>query len=145
MDKLAGAGEELSNPSPQPNAAGPALFKPIVSNQLQPGQLIDRRFKIISVIASGGYGCVYKVQHILMKKVFALKMMHPVVAKDSTLLRMRREAEAVSKLDHPSIVSAHDFGMTEDGSQPFLVMEFVEGPTLALLCDGLRSRSRHNP
>jgi tRNA A-37 threonylcarbamoyl transferase component Bud32 len=139
VDKFADVGEELLNHSPQPEAGAPQLFKANAISQLQPGQIIDRRFKIISVIAAGGFGCVYKVQHILMKKVFALKMLHPVTASESTMLRMRREAEAVSKLDHPNIVSANDFGMTEDGSQPFLVMEFVEGPTLSEL---LKQRTR---
>jgi len=130
VDKFARIGEDVSNPSPQPDGSTPAAQPTRLSTQLKPGYIVDKRFKVESLIASGGFGTVYKVRHILMNKTFALKTLDPIVASDKTILRLRRESQAVSKLDHPNIVHASDFGLI-DGALPFLAMEFVEGPTLA--------------
>ena len=66
----------------------------------------------------------------LLNKDFALKTLNPVHVTETTALRLRKEAQAASKLTHPNLVRAIDFGMI-NASQPFLVMELVEGRTLA--------------
>jgi tRNA A-37 threonylcarbamoyl transferase component Bud32 len=130
MDKFAKASEEISNPSLQPDGNTPTSRRPGVSTHLKPGYLIDGRFKVEYLIASGGFGSVYMVRHILMNKIMALKTLDPIVASETTKLRLQRESQAVAKLNHPNIVHASDFGLI-DGLVPFMVMEFVEGPTLA--------------
>jgi serine/threonine protein kinase len=130
MDKFVKVGEEISNPSPQPDGTTPTSRRAGASAHLKPGYVIDRRFKVEYLIASGGFGSVYMVRHILMNKIMALKTLDPIVATETTKLRLQRESQAIGKLDHPNIVHASDFGLI-DGLIPYMVMEFVEGPTLA--------------
>ncbi len=108
----------------------PFLPRSPANGQFQPGDIIDGRYQVISVIGSGGHGSVYRVHQILLKKDFALKTLNPVSMSEVTMLRLRKEAQAASRLDHPNLVQAVDFGMI-DSMQPFLVMDLVEGPTLA--------------
>jgi serine/threonine protein kinase len=120
---------------PESNTLGGLSSGP---GQLVPGQIVSERYKIISVIGQGAMGCVYKVEQILLKKQLALKTLHSVVPSDSTRVRFQKEAQATSRLEHPNLARAIDFGLLEDG-HPFFVMEFVEGPTL---CDQLKSVGR---
>jgi serine/threonine protein kinase len=98
--------------------------------QFEPGDMVAERYQIISVLGRGGFGCVYKVLQVLLKKEFALKTLNPINTSEITILRLHKEAQAASRLDHPNLVRAVDFGMLED-SQPYLVMDLVEGPTLS--------------
>jgi serine/threonine-protein kinase len=94
------------------------------------GQLISGRYRISSLIGEGGMGAVYLAEHTLMRKRFALKLLHPQMAENQEVLaRFRREAEAAAHVEHPNIVAATDFGQTEDGAF-FLVLEYVDGVTL---------------
>ena len=99
-------------------------------SEFSPGDIIESRYVVQSVIGHGGFGCVYKVHQVLLNKDFALKTLNPVHTNETTVLRLRKEAQAASKLDHPNLVRAFDFGMINE-VQPFLVMELVEGRTLA--------------
>jgi serine/threonine-protein kinase len=131
VDKLAKLHDEISNPSPQPDGTAASMPELTVTpSQFQPGQLVDGRYRVLSVIASGGFGCVYKVRDVLLKKTFALKTLHPIAASDKTMLRLQKEAQAAAMLNHPNLVGAVNFGFI-DQRQPYLVMEFLEGPTLA--------------
>ncbi|MBI2810548.1 MAG: serine/threonine protein kinase [Candidatus Melainabacteria bacterium] len=100
------------------------------SEQFGPGDYIDERYQIISVLGRGGCGCVYKVIQIALKKQFALKTLNPINTSEITTLRLHKEAQAASRLQHPNLVRAVDFGMI-GGTQPYLVMDLVEGPTLS--------------
>jgi len=95
-----------------------------------PGELVADRYKVLSVVGRGGFGCVYKVFQVLLKKEFALKTLNPTKMSQTTIQRFSKEAQAAGRLDHPNLVRAVDFGMI-DGVKPYLVMDFVEGPTLA--------------
>jgi serine/threonine protein kinase len=110
--------------------AQPASARDYFKSEFSPGDVIESRYVVQSVIGHGGFGCVYKVHQILLKKDFALKTLNPIHANETTILRLRKEAQAASKLDHPNLVRAFDFGMINQ-VQPFLVMELVEGRTLA--------------
>jgi eukaryotic-like serine/threonine-protein kinase len=101
------------------------------------GELISGRYRICSRIGEGGMGAVYLAEHTLMKKRFAVKLLHPEMAKrDEVLARFRREAEAAAHVEHPNIVAATDFGQTDDGAF-FLVLEYVDGVSLRRrLADG---------
>jgi serine/threonine protein kinase len=102
---------------------------PNVAN-LVPGTIIDSRYQIESLIGQGGCGCVYKIKHVGLQKYCALKTLNPVNVSETTILRFHKEAKAASLLEHDNLVRATDFGMI-DNFQPFLVMDYVEGPTLA--------------
>jgi len=106
-------------------------------SQLAAGLIIDNRYKVLSLIGYGGHGSVYKVRHMAMRKICALKTIDGV-APQSLSFRLRKESEATATLDHPNIVRSFDFGVTDSG-QPFMVMDFVEGPSLS---DYLKSHRR---
>jgi serine/threonine-protein kinase len=76
-------------------------------------------------------GTVYRALHVDLAKDFAVKLLRPEVARtDEAARRFEREAEAMSRLRHPGCVAVTDFGRADDGS-PFLVMEFLDGKSLA--------------
>lgn len=94
------------------------------------GQVISDRYKVVSVIGHGGMGAVYKVEQIFLRQMFALKTLHGQAFTDVALRRFHKEAQAASKLNHPNLVKAHDFGVLEN-QQPFFVMDLVEGQNLS--------------
>jgi serine/threonine protein kinase len=125
--RQANSSPDLVAHSPLGNALPSSLP---ATGALIPGQIVCERYKIISVIGEGAMGCVYKVEQILLKKQFALKTLNSVFPSDSSMLRFHKEAQATSRLEHPNLARAFDFGLLESG-HPFFVMEFVEGTTLS--------------
>ena len=87
-------------------------------------------------------GAVYLAEHTHMRKRVALKLLHAEMSRDEEVLaRFRREAEAAAHVEHPNVAAATDFGQTEDGSF-FLVLEYVEGNSLARGLFRLEARCR---
>ena len=77
-------------------------------------------------------GAVYKVEHLAMGKLAAMKVLHPSLTQDREVAqRFRREAEAVSKLSSPNTVQVFDFG--ESSGSLYLVMELVKGEDLGAI------------
>jgi serine/threonine-protein kinase len=77
-------------------------------------------------------GAVYKAEHLLMERLVALKVINrDWITHPAALERFRREVRAAAKLSHPNIVTAHD--AEQAGDSHFLVMEYVEGTSLARL------------
>src|SRR5262245_50621291 len=75
-------------------------------------------------------GEIFLVEHTLMNKQFALKVLHPELSlQEEIASRFDREAKASALLDHPNIINVTDFGRTHDGLC-FLVMERVKGISL---------------
>jgi tRNA A-37 threonylcarbamoyl transferase component Bud32 len=94
------------------------------------GTLIGDRYRVLAPLGRGGMGTVYRVEHLMMKKELALKLLHPELGRlDEVAKRFEREAEAAARLDHPNIITVTDFGRTPDGML-FLVMELLSGPSL---------------
>jgi serine/threonine protein kinase len=92
--------------------------------------VIGERYRVIEPLGRGGMGAVYRVEHLMMKKELALKLLHPELGRlDEVAKRFEREAEAAARLSHPNIISVTDFGRTPDGML-FLVMELLHGPSL---------------
>jgi serine/threonine-protein kinase len=82
------------------------------------------------LVGAGGMGEVYRGRDTRLNRDVAIKILLPAVAKDAErLARFRREAQVLASLNHPNI--AHIHGLEEGERGPFLVMEFVDGPTLA--------------
>src|SRR5262252_585465 len=99
-------------------AAAQLIVKPV---QLEPGQYVGP-YQIISFIAAGGMGEVYRARDIKLKRDVALKVLPEAFARDpGRMARFRREAEILASLNHPNI--AHIYGV-EDRA---LVMELVDG------------------
>ncbi len=86
-------------------------------------------YDLLEKIAEGGMGAIYRGRHRVSGQVVAIKIMPPHMATNAVLLkRFEQEFRAASRLDHPNIVRALDYG--EANNSPYLVMEFVEGESL---------------
>lgn len=87
-------------------------------------------YEILDKLGAGGMGVVYRARDQRLDREVALKLLAPAILTDeSARKRFRQEAMALSRLSHPNIATVHDFD--SDGGIDFLVMEHVEGETLA--------------
>jgi TolB-like protein/Flp pilus assembly protein TadD/predicted Ser/Thr protein kinase len=87
-------------------------------------------YTLVSLLGQGGMGDVYRARDTRLQRTVAIKVLQPHVADDhAARSRFEREARAVAALNHPQICTLYDVGR-EDGVD-FLVMEFLEGETLA--------------
>ncbi len=92
---------------------------------LQPGVRLGP-YEIISSLGAGGMGEVYKARDTRLDRIVAVKVLPPSLAEDPAFRqRFDREARTISQLTHPHICTLHDVG------ENFLVMEYLEGETLA--------------
>lgn len=108
-----------------------ALLPAAVS--LEAGAVFDRRYRIVSLAGQGGMGTVYEAQDQQMGRLVALKVMHSWYGNDDLLLtRFKHEAKAASSLSDPNVVHVYNSAVAESG-EPYIVMEFVRGQTLAQL------------
>ena len=97
--------------------------------QLPKGSILGS-YRIEEFIASGGMGEIYKARHTELERWVAIKILGEGIARDEVALgRFRREAKSASRLEHPHICRVYDFG--EEGDRVFLVLEYLEGETLA--------------
>jgi eukaryotic-like serine/threonine-protein kinase len=86
-------------------------------------------YDLLEKIAEGGMGAIYRGRHRESGAIVAIKIMAPHLTQNPLLLkRFEQEFRAASRLDHPNIVRALDY--SDNGSSPYLVMEFVEGESL---------------
>ena len=99
------------------------------------------RVYIESLIARGGMAEVYLGTHTTLHRPVAVKILRNQYGEDPRILeRFEMEARAVAKLRHPNIVQVFDFDTIED--QPYLVMEYISGPSLSKYLAALHERNR---
>lgn len=90
-------------------------------------------YRILSPLGQGGMGSVYLAEHELIGRKAAIKVLNPEIAGDyEAVSRFFLEARTVSQIRHPNIVDVTDFG--HHRGQPYIVMEYLEGETLADRC-----------
>lgn len=93
------------------------------------GRTLSGRYKIEALLGQGGMSAVYKATDPNLKRVVAIKLIHPHLSSDPTfVLRFESEASAVASLRHPSIVQVYDFN--NDNGVYYMVLEFIPGETL---------------
>src|SRR5262249_15070119 len=98
------------------------------TSQMAPGVILRDRYQLESEIGRGGMGVVYRATDLQLKRQVAVKVLSEAAVPEAHE-RLMREARAAAALNHPHIISVHDVG--EENGTPFLVMELVEGPSLA--------------
>jgi endoglucanase len=99
------------------------------------GEIVGGKYRLVRYLAAGGMGAVWEVQHTLVKRRFAMKLLHPeLAAQRDSLTRFQREAQAAGALESENVAAAVDFGIAEDGS-PYILMEFLDGESLRALID----------
>ena len=87
-------------------------------------------YEVTALIGEGGMGKVWRAHHTALKRDDALKVLPDAFASDpDRLARFQREAQVLASLNHPNI--AHVYGLEQSDGVQALVMELVEGPTLA--------------
>ncbi len=100
-------------------------------------RIYSNRYQVTHLIARGGMALVYRAQDLLLNRPVALKILYPELSADPLFVeRFRREAQAAANLSHPNIVPVFDWG--EDDGTYFIVMELVDGTSLAETLRGSR-------
>jgi serine/threonine protein kinase len=97
---------------------------------LAEGAIIDRAYRVSTLIGCGGMGEVYLAEHMTLGKKCAIKVIPPENVTEIGWRRFQLEAKAIAKLEHINLVKVTDLGIHE-GCLPYYAMEFVEGHTLA--------------
>jgi CheY-like chemotaxis protein len=94
------------------------------------GQTISDRYEVLSLLGRGSTGLIYRAKHLFLKRDVAVKILYPQLVIDAeSMARFKQEAQAVSTLNHPNIVTVYDFGILPSGL-PYLAMDYSEGTTL---------------
>ncbi len=106
-----------------------------LSPQPDLGSVLADRYRLDRLLGKGGMGAVYEGHDLRLQRAVAIKLILPHrVADADAVTRFLREARAAAGLTHPGIVTVHDVGqtVTSEGPMPFLVMEKLEGESLAV-------------
>jgi serine/threonine-protein kinase len=102
------------------------------------------RVRIDKLLARGGMAEVYLGSHLTLDRPVAIKLLHSYIEEDPLLLeRFQREAKVVAGLRHSNIVQIFDFDTTD--GHPYIVMEYLKGPTLATYLRHLHQRKKRLP
>ncbi len=117
----------------QRESSYPPAFDHLATSSAPPliGQVLGGKYRAIRVLGEGGMGSVYEAEHVALHRKVAVKVLHPQQAKKkASVQRFQNEAHVAGAIGHPNICEVYDMGELEDGS-PFLVMELLQGETLA--------------
>jgi hypothetical protein len=103
---------------------------PILANELQ--QTLAPEIVVLRELGRGGMGLVFLARESALRRLVVIKVLAPELAQDATArARFRREAEAAAAVAHPNVVAVHQAGELPRSGTAYLVMQFIDGPTLA--------------
>lgn len=94
------------------------------------GSTIDGKYHVLSLLRVGGMGSVYKAEQESIGRFVAIKILNDLLLDETHLKRLHNEANALKRLTHPNVVRVIAFSMLDSG-RPCLVLEYVEGESLA--------------
>ncbi|MFF3329357.1 serine/threonine-protein kinase [Streptomyces sp. NPDC002888] len=120
-----------ATPAPAPHSAPAAAPHP--AQDPGTGRLVAGRYRLLAKLGHGGMGTVWRAKDETVDREVAVKEPRvpdhlPERERANAFERMRREARAAARLDHPSVVNVHDVAVVED--RPWIVMELVQGRSL---------------
>src|SRR5215212_5186694 len=105
-----------------------------------PGDRLGGRYELIEVIGAGGMAVVWRARDARLRRTVAVKILRPQFAEDAEFVeRFESEARHAASLAHPNVATVYDTGFDPgpDGGTRYIVMELIDGPTVAdLLRDG---------
>ena len=108
---------------------------------LEAGKILNGRYKIQSLIGTGGMAAVYLATDLILDRLVAIKVLRlDFRQNDDAMRRFRREALSATQLTHPNIVGVYDVGQSQEMN--YIVMEYVEGTDLK---DYVRQRGALHP
>lgn len=109
---------------------------------LEPGQLIDGKYRIVKMIGEGGMGAVYMGENVRINRKVAIKVLHAAYTGNQEVMqRFEREAQAAGRIGNDHILEVLDLGQLADGDH-FIIMEYLEGEPLS---GRIKSRGRLMP
>ncbi len=94
------------------------------------GAIVADTYKILDFIGQGGMGKVFKVEHLILAKVLAMKVLQQDQVSTEVWQRFRTEAQAIARVDHLNIIKIYDMSQTA-GGLPFYTMDYLQGESLA--------------
>jgi eukaryotic-like serine/threonine-protein kinase len=104
----------------------------VCQDMSSPGTVLERRYRLDSRIATGGVGEVWRATDLVLGRPVAVKLLQDRYAgHPETLARFRAEAQHAGALSHPGIAQVYDYGEADAPGPPYLVLELVDGPSLA--------------
>jgi len=117
------------------NADGPTPTSEQNTPDPRVGLILDSKYKLIESLGQGGMGSVFRAERLHIGDEVAVKLLHrDLVREKHALERFRREARTAAMIQHPNVVSIHDFN---DGTgavgEAYIVMELVQGVSLGRL------------
>lgn len=116
--------EELNKTRFSQNASPAGL-----AQHYRPGVTVGSDYLLERFIGQGGMGLVFAATHKIIKQKYAIKILAPELLNDQNWLRFQREAQALAKLNHPTIVQVFNLGIDNERC-PFCVMEYIDGTSL---------------
>jgi len=136
------ARERAREPRVRPAAGGAMVRFPSMGVEaLEPNRVLAGRYRLEERLGQGGMGAIWRAEHLVLQAPVAVKLIdREAVPDEDTLARFLREAKSAAALRSPHVVQIIDYGV--DGPIPFMVMELLEGETLAQRLKTLRRLSR---
>src|SRR6185369_4158975 len=107
------------------------LFYLGTSMSLEPGQILEGKYRIIRLLGEGGMGAVFEGENVRINRRVAIKVVHAAFASNADVVaRFQREAQAAGRIGNDHILEVLDLGALPDGSH-FMVLEFLDGEPLS--------------
>ena len=130
---------------------------------LGPDAIIASRYKLLQKLGEGGFAIVYKAQDLDLGRTVAIKFLKAEGHDSENMQRFLREARLIASVSHPNVVSVYAIDVLENENMPYIVMEYLDGESLASrvsrlgalsadecnklffqLCDGLNQLHENN-